>query len=321
MRVGVAEQLPKQSFYRVPLALYRPGDILEDDVYFLYQGQYVLYKMKDLSWKEEDRVQLQDFKIFDLYIKLPDARAHHEVIEKNLSRILESPIVATREKAQLLYDTSSTIVEDLYQKPMASENLKRSVKSVHRSIEFLSQQSDNFFAVMSMATRNYTEFNHAWHTAIYAIAVGRKMGIKTFNQISELGIGALLHDIGKTKVDPRIISQEGRLSGEDRKAVELHPRFGFDILRASRAVPELSEQIVLQHHERENASGYPSKLSMEIHPFAKIVAVVDCFDALTTDRSFQAAMTPLQAIKVMQSDLKDEYDQNVLVNLVKVLTK
>jgi len=321
MRAGVADEIPKETFYRVPLALYRPGDILEDDVYFLYQGQYILYKMKDLSWKEEDRVHLEDFQIFHLYIKLRSTRAHHEVIEKNLSRILESPVVATREKAQLLYETSSSMVEDLYQKPMSTENLKRSVKSVHRSIEFLSERADNFFAVMSMATRSYSEFSHAWHTAIYAIAVGREMGIKTFNQISELGIGALLHDIGKTKVDSKILSQEGRLSGEDRKAVELHPRYGFDILRASRSVPELSEQIVLQHHERENASGYPSRLSYEIHPFAKIVAVVDCFDALTTDRVFQNSISPLQAIKVMQGELKDEYDQNVLVALVKVMTK
>lgn len=311
----------KRSFYRVPVALYRPGDILEDDLYFLYQGQYVLYKMRDLSWKEEDRDRLSEFRIFDLYVKLPDVKAHHDILEKNLSRILESPIVSAKEKAEILHQTSTNLVEDLYEKPLSSDNFKRSVKSVQRSIDFLSQNDENLMTLMKLATKDFSEYSHAWHTAIYSIAVGRKMGIKMFNQVSELGIGALLHDIGKTKIDSKILKKEGRLSGEDRKVIQFHSQYGYDILRAHKAVPDLSEIIVLQHHERENSSGYPSHLSKEIHPFSKIVAVCDCFDSLTVERSYQKAVKPVEALKIMQKDLKDEFDQNVLVHLVKVLTQ
>jgi len=321
MRVGALPGSKKDDFYRVPIAIYRPGDIIEDDLYFLYQGQYVLYKLKNLTWKEHDRDQLTQFQISDLYVKLPDSRAHHDVLEKNLSRVLESPIVPKKEKAQLLYQTSTTIAEDLYEKPLSSETLRRSLKTIQRSIDFLTQNDDHIFSLMKMATKTYTEYHHAWHTSIFAIAVGRQLGVKTFNQISELGIGALLHDIGKTKIDAKVLKQEGRLSGEDRKVMELHPRYGYDILRSYRAVPELSELVVLQHHERENAEGYPSRLSKEIHLFSRITAVCDCFDSLTTERPYQKAMSPVEAIKVMQGDLKDEYDQNVLSGLVKALTR
>ncbi len=310
------------SFFKVPSMLYRPGDIIEEDLYFFYQGQHVLYRLKNLVWKEEDEARLKEAKLDELFIKFRDKQEHTKFVEEHLAKVLESPSVPEKKKAQLLYRTSVSMLEDLFQSPNSAENIKRSMKSVKNSIHFLTKDKSNFFELMSLASSDFSEYSHALHTAAYAICLANQMGIKSFNQISSIGTASMLHDIGKSKIDRSLLNKVEPLTPAEHEILKKHVQYSYELVHESRSIPEVSELIILQHHERPRGDGYPKALKEgEIHEFSKIVALADCFDQMTSDRPFAKAKRPIEVIELLKSDLKSDYDQNLLLDFIKMLKR
>ncbi len=310
-----------RSYFQVPTDLYHEGDLLEEDLYFLYQGNYLLYRLKNLPWKKEDRKRLDEFGVTHLYIRCPSEKEHQRFLESHLSKILSEDRISVKEKAKILYSTSLSLVEEIYERPSSQDHLRRSMESIRHSIDYLSKDKSNFFELMSLAQTDFSEYTHALHTSAYAIALAQQVGIRAFNQISAIGIGSILHDIGKVKIDKKILAKEGKLNEAEREEVEKHSQYSYEIVHRSGTVPQLSELIILQHHERENGKGYPNRLTTEVHAFSKIVAVCDCFDLLTSERSYQAAMKPVDAIEYMRKEMKDELDQKLIVEFIRMLKR
>ncbi|MBN8555645.1 MAG: HD domain-containing protein [Deltaproteobacteria bacterium] len=310
------------KFYKIPVGLYHPGDLIEEDLYFLYQGNYLLYRLKNLSWKSEDRSKLEDFGVQDLYIKCSSDRSHHYFLETHLNRILDEPDISIKDKANILYSTAVSVVKEVFDKPDQPENLRRSMATVKHSIDYLSRDKEHFFELMSLARSDFSEYTHAIHVSAYAITLAKQVGIKTFNHISALGIAAILHDIGKMKVDPKIVAKSGSLTNEERREMEKHPQYSYELVHRLGTIPELSETIILQHHERPDGAGYPKGLvENEIHALSKIISLCDCFDSMTSERSYQKSLTPLQAIECLRTEYQNQYDQNLIVEFIRMLKR
>jgi HD-GYP domain-containing protein (c-di-GMP phosphodiesterase class II) len=114
-------------------------------------------------------------------------------------------------------------------------------------------------------------------------------------RLAALGVGLLLHDIGKLAVPPEILRKPGPLTDEEWGAMRAHPTLGFQILRHADGISPLARAVVRSHHERWNGGGYPDgQAGAEIHQFARIAAAADVFDALTSDRHYRRAI-PLHA--------------------------
>jgi HD-GYP domain-containing protein (c-di-GMP phosphodiesterase class II) len=120
-------------------------------------------------------------------------------------------------------------------------------------------------------------------------------------KLKELGIGALLHDIGKTKIDISILNKEEDLTREEFIEIKKHSEYGFNILRQYPDVSLLSAHIAFQHHERWDGKGYPRQLDGDkILEYARIVAVADVYDALLADRPYRPSYSVSQAITILQ---------------------
>lgn len=134
---------------------------------------------------------------------------------------------------------------------------------------------------------------HVDRVASYAVALGRELGLDEAS-LRALEVGALLHDIGKIAIPDAVLRKRGPLSGEEWACMRQHPVLGASMVRAWAALqPALPA--VLHHHERFDGHGYPSGLAgLEIPAVARIVAVVDAFDAMLTNRPYRAGL-PLQA--------------------------
>jgi HD-GYP domain-containing protein (c-di-GMP phosphodiesterase class II) len=322
MGVGVVQTEPNGvSYYRIPLQLYAPGDLIEDDIYFSYQGQYVLYRLKNLPWKKEDFDRLTEAQIENLYMRFETKRDHEKFLQKNLSKVLESNHISEPEKSNILYQTSLSLVEEIFEDPHSVESLRRSMSSVKSTIHHLNRSDSHFFSLMEFATSNFSEYSHALHTTAYSLRLAQTMGVKAYNDLAAIGVASLLHDIGKSRIPREILDKPSALSEDELKLVQLHPQFSYELVHDSRSVPELSERIILQHHERPTGKGYPRGLTDDIHYFSKIVALADCFDSLTSDRHFQAAIKPMQAVERLRGDLKDDYDQKLLVGFIQMLKR
>lgn len=306
------------QYFQVPISLYQPNEIIGEDLYLFYQGQYILFRPKNLLWKSVDAVKLEEFGVKHLYIQCQSAAEYQEFLENNLTQILEKPQIPKEEKAELLYAASNSILGSVFERPSSPANVRRSISFVKNSIDYL-KDKDHFYELMSIASADFSEYTHALHVSAYAITLAKEVGIKSFNDISAIGVGALLHDIGKTKIDPKILEKENPLDESERREIERHPEYGYEIVRRQRTIPEKSEVIILQHHERPGGKGYPFRLDGDIAFSTKIVSLCDCFDILTSNRNYKKMMKPMEALNHLKNDLKDDYDQNLLYHFIKIL--
>lgn len=321
VRVPAQGSLLKSEYFKVPINLYQPGDLIEEDLYFLYQGNYLLYRLKNLIWKVEDQQKLIDFAVENLYIRCESERERNRFLEIKLKSILDQPLISAKEKAEIIYHTSRSLLEELFERPESPEGLRRSMNSVQNSITFLGRDKKNFFELMSCATSNFSEFAHGLHVAAYSIMLAKQTGIRAFNQISAVGIAAILHDIGKSRIDNKILEKEERLTEEERKIIEKHPLYSFEIVHKTGVIPALSEMVILQHHERPDGRGYPSGLSNDLHVFSRIVALCDSFDLLTSERPYKKAASPVEAIEALRTSAKDDLDHKLLVDFIRMLRR
>ena len=142
---------------------------------------------------------------------------------------------------------------------------------------------------------NYT-FTHSVNVSVIALAVGRACNL-TEEQLKTLGLGGLLHDLGKLRVDVDIITKPGRLTDAEFEAIKEHPSFGADIIKEMEDITPEVMQIVIGHHLRHDRSGYPAgAISDKISPLVEMTAIADAYDAMTTLRSYQRPFTPRRAI-------------------------
>ena len=141
------------------------------------------------------------------------------------------------------------------------------------------------------------------------------------NDLEILGMGALLHDIGKIFIDFRLLNKPGKLDSPEYEQIKIHTQTGYQALKKSTQLSFLIPHMALQHHEREDGSGYPRGLtSKRIHRFAKIIAVADVFDAMTSARVYQKPVSPFVAIQEISENAPLKYNQDVVYNLKKIIT-
>lgn len=143
-------------------------------------------------------------------------------------------------------------------------------------------------------------FTHSINVAVYSIMTGISLGYSE-SKLADLGLGALLHDIGMVALDAQILTDPQALSIVDRDQIKLHPELGFNLLRQQREISTLSAHIAYQHHERIDGKGYPRGLEgKQILDYAKIVAVTDTFDAVISDRPHRTGCTTTEAMIIIK---------------------
>ncbi|NSW83268.1 MAG: HD-GYP domain-containing protein [Syntrophothermus sp.] len=160
-------------------------------------------------------------------------------------------------------------------------------KGVSLLADDIMSNRDVLFGMYDVSTHSDILFFHSVNVCILAIMTGISLG---YNELSlmELGVGALLHDIGMAFLKPDVFNKPGPLTPADSELVKKHPENGFNVLRAQGEIPLRSSHVAFQHHERWNGSGYPRGMrGNDILEYARIVAVADVFEALVSDRPYR----------------------------------
>ena len=167
----------------------------------------------------------------------------------------------------------------------------------------------NLLAIKSMD--DYT-FSHNINVATLSMVIGQAMGL-TLEELRSLGSGALLHDLGKLRIPAWILNKKGKLSASEFEEITRHPRLGIDLLGNTHDLAPKSREVILQHHEKFEGRGYPDGYSGDnISLFARICAVADVYDALTTQRPFRPAFSPYQAMRTLVGSASTHFDPEIL---------
>lgn len=154
---------------------------------------------------------------------------------------------------------------------------------------------------------------HSANTMILATGFAIRQKIPRDEWIS-WGIAALLHDMGKTQIPPEILKKPGRLDAREWEIMRTHPLLGYRILKKNPEpeVRNLAAKVAVEHHERENGTGYPYGLGLDkIHPVSRALMVLDIYEALTADRVYRAGLAPQKAIQYLLEGGRDKVDPSI----------
>jgi putative nucleotidyltransferase with HDIG domain len=192
-------------------------------------------------------------------------------------------------------------------------------KSVDPMIDSVIRNPDACIWLARLKQEDQYTYQHALGASIWAVALGRKLGLPKAD-LRSLAIGGLLFDVGKLRVDDALLNSESPLSEEQFQEVRDHVTLGAEMIAESSLMNQDVIDMVTYHHERHDGSGYPKGLHGDDIPvFARIAAIVDCFDAMTSHRSYARATAPSQAVKLLyewkdvefQPELVEEFIQAV----------
>jgi HD-GYP domain-containing protein (c-di-GMP phosphodiesterase class II) len=169
--------------------------------------------------------------------------------------------------------------------------------------------------VKAVETKDAYTYGHSERTAIVAVQLGLRLGVDE-DTLRAIARGAYLHDVGKISIPDEILNKPGALTPEERHIIETHPQLGYDIVEPVSVLRE-SLPAILHHHERVDGGGYPFGLRDDDVPFiARVVAVADVWDALTSDRSYRPGWAPTEALAHIEAGAGRHFDARVVQALV-----
>lgn len=214
-------------------------------------------------------------------------------------------------------------VGDLDEVPPAFAFYEETFRTLVASLEMSqSEQERSYIEVIGamVATahaRDHETIGHSFRVARYATALAQRMDIGG-ETLTAIEWGALLHDVGKIAVPERVLQKSGPLSDEERKQMELHPRRGYQMLKSLLFLGTALD-VVLSHHERWDGRGYPNGLSAEEIPLsARIFAVVDSYDAITSDRPYRPARSHREATTELLRVAGSQLDPRVVDHFLEI---
>jgi HD-GYP domain-containing protein (c-di-GMP phosphodiesterase class II) len=173
--------------------------------------------------------------------------------------------------------------------------------------------------LLGMTTiKNYDEytFNHSVNVSIYSLAIGRRLGFSR-RILTELGITALLHDIGKSKIPKEILNKPSHLNEQEWNLMKKHPLMGVEIILNLKQLGEINPRMVIgifDHHLKNDNSGYPKLFRKKgVSLFGRIIQIADSYDAMTTPRIYKKIpYTPEQALAILLKERGAHYDPILL---------
>lgn len=324
MAQEMVEDTPKK-YYPVPLHSLRINTTTNFDMYMKRYGKnseerFVLYRKKSIPFTEQNRNTLTDHGTEELYIDTSDKKEYQLYLETNLESIIADESVPLEEKSSIAYTCATGLVEDLLENPRSGEHIHRSKEVISNLTTYLLGESDAFFSLLATTSFDYYTYTHSVNVSVFGIALAHRLGRYSADEINTMGSGLIVHDIGKSLMDQSILNKPGKLSEREWGIMKEHPENGVMLLRETGLTSEEALIIVENHHEKLDGSGYPHGLQGDaIHPYARIAAVADIFDALTTKRSYKPAEGSFPALRIMRDEMIDLIDQELFKEFVQLM--
>lgn len=201
-----------------------------------------------------------------------------------------------------------------------TEDVEKVKAMVNKIIDELINNKDILYNLTEIKSVDDYTFEHSVNVCILSLITGIGLGMDT-ERLKELGIGAMLHDIGKLYIPREILKKPSQLTVDEFEEIKKHTVLGFELLKKSDRLTMTSAYIALGHHERYDGSGYPLHLKNEsIQIFARIVAIADVYDALTSDRVYRKKLKPSEVYEYITSLGIYHFDPKIVESFVRYVT-
>lgn len=276
----------------------------------------ILRQHCDFVYVEDERSKAEAYAALEAEIRQPQTEGQAQPGEADISAVLgQERYPDKRRFAQRLQAavTSRLRARAYLERLLQEARLGRSLDSEQaRAVveDLASQVSSNASAMMwltHLKKKNETISTHSLNVGVLSLAFGMYLGLRG-EHLHNVGIGALLHDIGKLNQPAELLAKTGSLSAAERELVSRHPQDGYELIRQSGGVPPEALDIIRMHHERLDGTGFPQGLhGGDIPLHARIVALVNRYDAFTTDRPERAARPADEVLQELYNDRGQSY--------------
>ena len=278
--------------------------------------RYVLYCSGKNVIKSDKIEDLQKNQIKRLFIRKEDQKIYLKYVESSLKHIINDDGVDIKERAHIVYDVAKNIMSDVFEDPRSGEHVERSKSWVSNTIDLIIRSKGSFSGMMGMISYDYYTYTHSVNVSVLGLLFAKYLGIDG-GEMHVFGTGLLLHDVGKTEIDPQIINKKERLNDEEFASIKMHVEIGADILKHTGGIDSTSFFPIMQHHEKYNGKGYPNGLKGDaIHKYGKISGIIDVYDALTTKRTYSDARKPFAALKIMNDEMTGSFDDKYFKDFI-----
>ncbi|RKN86016.1 HD-GYP domain-containing protein [Paenibacillus ginsengarvi] len=287
------------------------GDKVIEDV-VTKMGNVLLKKGFNVSQREHDI--LRAFLIPSVTIESretePEAADKAEELKQE-----ETPFTAE-------YDKMLQLLKKVYKDAMSSPEFP--ILDIRTRLEQLIAKIEHYnvltFTPRMLGTEDYL-FHNSIMVSLTSYLLAKWHGFQSKDWIP-IALGGLLHDVGNAKVDAAILSKPSKLTNAEVEEMRRHTLYGYTMLKSIPSLNDGAKLCVLQHHERDDGSGYPMGVKGEkIHPYAKVVAVADVFHAMTSNRTYKKAESPYLVLEQVQKESFGKLDPTIVSTFINKVTQ
>jgi len=296
---------PERRYVSIPIATLDPTYCHELDLYqqFGEQEDHRLFRGRDFPLSDDDLEKLRARGVTRLFIRAGEQRAYQSYLRENLSNFVEDESLPATQRFQILNQVTQDCLQETFERGDVSETVEASRDMGRHTVNLMNRTDLVAQDVFSMIKHDFHTFTHSANVCSYSVLLAKGLGIVAPAQLEEIATGALLHDVGKTGIPYELLTKPGGLSDDERELIRSHPTVGFARLCRREKLTWGQLMMVYQHHERMDGKGYPVGVKGdEIHPWGQLCAIVDVFDALTSDRPYHRGQHITEVLSYLERE-------------------
>lgn len=297
-----------------------------EETSFLYQG-FFLYDIQDIqelqstcktvfvSAEKEVTEEKQN-------VTLSTGKKRVRTVKKEkITYVNKVPAYRELDKASATFNEAKQLIANIFSAVQLGKTFNMTeVKTVVTDIVGSIIRNPNALQWLSLI-KNKDEYTaeHCLRVCVFAVSVGRELGMLEGDLIN-LGISGFLHDVGKTRVPDEVLNKPGRFTDKEFEVMKSHSTHGKNILLSQSGVPPIAVDVAYTHHERIDGLGYPRKLEgHKISSFARIISIVDAYDAMTSVRVYKTAMSSLESLRIIFEEKGVHFDAELAEIFIKLI--
>jgi HD-GYP domain-containing protein (c-di-GMP phosphodiesterase class II) len=286
---------------------------IDFDVYVVgAQGQPVLFCSGKRLPQLAEWAALREHAVSRLFIKAADEERWRTQFGVAVLQLLEQNTIPPLRQYELLQVLLDDTLRTAHNSADAGKAIKQTQQFAPHLVRILRRgmAAGELFQILR---HDFDTFSHVVNVASYCVLLARHWGIQAAEELEKIAVGGLLHDFGKREIPRHILMKRGPLTMAERELVEEHPQRGYEALQGREEFEFGQLMMAYQHHERVNGRGYPVQITgQEMHPWARLCAVCDVFEALTSERPYRKAMGLNAALELLQGQAGTHFDREMV---------
>jgi len=267
------------------------------------------YRERKLEFPQEEMNRLIERGVETIYVAEDQVEEYQNYLRENLSNIILDQNLPYQQRLQFLGEAGRSMLEEVFK----SGNIERMVGTAGdisgHMVQLMSHHNLVAGDLLDVLRHDYHTFTHSYNVASFSMLLAKGLGISDQDELEAISMGGLLHDLGKLRIPLAILNKKSRLTDQEWECIKRHPHDGFVELSPRGDLSYAQLMMVYQHHEKLDGSGYPvGAAGDEIHRYARVCAVVDIFEALTSIRPYRSRMPAAKAVSVLEQEADIKLD-------------